>query len=209
MSTDTAAPTGLQSLYALSPQAQKLLFTEARTASKFTDEPVGDEELRAIWELFKWAPTASNVNPLRILYVRTPEAKERLLPLIAPPNRPKSDSAPVVAVLALDTQFAEYMPTLFPAIPQLKDAFQANPELREENAAFNSALQAAYFLLAVRAVGLAAGPMKGFDAKGVDEEFFPDGRWRSILVVNIGKPAEDAWSERLPRLEYEQTVQLV
>ncbi|MFD0426143.1 malonic semialdehyde reductase [Streptomyces parvus] len=208
MSTDTAAP-GLPSLYALSSEARELLFTEARTAYKFTDDPVGDDQLRAIWELFKWAPTASNVNPLRILYVRTPEAKERLVPLIAPPNQPKSASAPVVAVLAVDTGFAEHLPTLFPAVPQLKDAFEANPELREDNASFNSALQAAYFLLAVRAAGLAAGPMKGFDAKAVDEEFFPDGRWRSILVVNIGKPAADAWSARLPRLTYEQSVQLV
>ncbi|QKW31336.1 malonic semialdehyde reductase [Streptomyces seoulensis] len=209
MSTDTAAPTGLPSPYALSPEARELLFTEARTAFKFTDDPVSDEQLRAVWDLFKWAPTASNVNPLRVLYVRTPEAKERLLPLLAPPNQPKSASAPVVAVLAMDTGFTEYLPTLFPAIPQLKDAFEANPALREENASFNSALQAAYFLLAVRAVGLAAGPMKGFDAKGVDEEFFPDGRWRSILVVNIGTPAEDAWAARLPRLEYEQTVRLI
>lgn len=208
MSTDTVAPS-LPSPYALSPEARELLFTEARTASKFTDDPVDDDRLRAIWELFKWAPTASNVNPLRILYVRTPEAKDRLVPLLAPPNQAKSASAPVVAVLALDTRFTEHLPTLYPAIPQLKDAFEANPELREDNASFNSALQAAYFLLAVRSVGLAAGPMKGFDAKAVDAEFFPDGRWRSILVVNIGKPAPDAWSTRLPRLEYEQTVQLV
>ncbi|MFE7270606.1 malonic semialdehyde reductase [Streptomyces sp. NPDC057623] len=209
MSTDTAVPAELKDLYALSPEAQELLFTEARTAYKFTDEPVGDDQLRAIFELFKWAPTASNVNPLRILYVRTPEAKERLLPLLNPPNRPKTASAPVVAVLALDSEFTEHVPTLFPVFPGLKEAFEANPELREDNATFNSALQAAYFLLAVRAAGLAAGPMKGFDAKGVDGEFFPDGRWRSILVVNIGKPAEDAWSSRLPRLEYGQTVRLV
>ncbi|MFB6840269.1 malonic semialdehyde reductase [Streptomyces sp. NPDC056361] len=198
-----------QDLYALSPEGQRLLFTEARTALKFTDEPVGDEQLQAIWELFKWAPTGSNLNPLRILYVRTDEGKKRLVPLLTPPNQPKSESAPVIAVLAVDREYGEYGAELCPSIPGLKDVLDSNPVLRDASGDFNAALQAGYFVLAVRAAGLAAGPMKGFDAEAVNAEFFPDGRWKSILLVNIGQPAEDAWGERMPRLDYEQAVQLV
>ena len=196
-------------LYALSPDGQRLLFTEAHTTYRFTDEPVGEDRLRAVWELLKWAPTASNFSPLRVLYIRSAEAKQRLLPLLTPPNKPKSESAPVVAVLAADTEFSEYVPRLWPELPQMKDLLEANPQVRDENAIFNATLQAAYFLLAVRATGLAAGPMKGFDAKGVDAQFFPDGRWHSILVVNIGWAAEDGTRERLPRLEYEEAVRTV
>jgi 3-hydroxypropanoate dehydrogenase len=196
-------------LYALSEEARGLLFTEARTGYKFTGELVGDEHLAAIWDLLKWAPTASNVSPLRILYVRSPEAKERLLPFLTPPNRLQSATAPVVAVLAMDTDFAEHVPVLTPGVPGLREAFRANDAAREQNATFNATLQAAYFLLAVRAVGLHAGPMKGFDPAGVDGEFFPDGRWKSILVVNVGMVTEDGTRERAPRLSFEQAVRVV
>lgn len=187
--------------------AQELLFTEARTANSFSPEPVDDETLRAIWELAKWPPTAANTNPLRVLYVRTEDGKARLLPHLAEGNVAKTASAPVVAVLAADSEFHEHLPQLFPVRPEMKDAFE-DPAAREPMWQFNSALQAGYFLLAVRAAGLAAGPMAGFDNAGVDREFFPDGRWRSILVVNIGKPGDDPWFDRLPRLDYEDAVAL-
>lgn len=209
MTSDLIGLADLEHLYALSPEGQRLLFTEAHTTYRFTDEPVDEDRLRAIWELLKWAPTASNVSPLRVLFIRSAEAKQRLLPLLTPPNKPKSESAAVVAVLAADNDFAEYVPRLWPAIPQMKELLEANPGIRDENATFNATLQSAYFLLAVRATGLAAGPMKGFDAKGVDAEFFPDGRWRSVLVVNIGWAAEDGTTERMPRLEYEEAVRFV
>ncbi|GIF15019.1 malonic semialdehyde reductase [Actinoplanes teichomyceticus] len=209
MPADRTATADLEHLYALNQEARSLLFTGARTAYRFSDEPVGDDQLRAIWELAKWPPTANNVNPMRILYLRTPEAKQRLLPLLAPPNRAKSSSAPVVAVLALDSEFDEYVPQLSPATPGMREALAAAPAMRDAMASFNSAIQAAYFLLAVRATGLAAGPMKGFDAPAVDREFFADGRWRSILVVNIGKPADAEATERLPRPEYDQVVRLL
>ncbi|MFI1980447.1 malonic semialdehyde reductase [Streptomyces wedmorensis] len=209
MPNDMTSPVEHQDLYALSPEGQRLLFTEARTALKFTDAPVDDERLRAIWELFKWAPTGSNLNPMRILYVRTDEGKKRLVPLLTPPNQPKSASAPVIAVLAVDREYGEYGAELCPSIPGLKDVLDSNPVLRDASGDFNAALQAGYFVLAVRAAGLAAGPMKGFDAEAVNTEFFPDGRWKAILLVNIGEPAEDAWGERMPRHDYEQAVQLV
>jgi 3-hydroxypropanoate dehydrogenase len=192
---------------ALDPAAQRLLFTEARTANTFDPEPVSDETLRAIWELAKWPPTAANINPLRILYLRTAEAKERLGPHMNDNNRGKTVTAPAVAVLAADVEFHEYIPQLFPSRPELKEAF-ADAERRTASAKYNATLQAGYFLLAIRAAGLAAGPMLGFDAAGVDAEFFADHTWESILVVNIGKPGVDPWFPRLPRLEYEQAVRL-
>jgi nitroreductase len=114
-----------------------------------------------------------------------------------------------VAVLAYDTAFHETIPTVFPHKPQMKDNFDRDEELRGKHAHFNATLQAGYFILAVRAHGLAAGPMTGFDAAAIDREFFPDGRHRTLVVVNAGKPGENAWFDRLPRLDYDEVVTAV
>jgi 3-hydroxypropanoate dehydrogenase len=111
-----------------------------------------------------------------------------------------------VAVLAVDTRFHEYIPTVLPFRPEMKDVFEANEELRVSGGNFNAALQAGYFILSVRAHGLAARPMVGFDAAGVDAEFFSDGRWHTVLVVNIGHPGENPWFDRLPRLDHADVV---
>ncbi|MDT7559119.1 MAG: 3-hydroxypropanoate dehydrogenase [Pseudonocardiales bacterium] len=193
-------------LLTLDEEARKLLFTEARTANTFTDEPVSDDQLRAIYELTKFAPTSANTQPMRVLYVHKGEARDRLVRHMLGANGPKTAAAPAVAVLAADLGFHEHIPTVFPIRPEMKDSFEANPEGREAHAKFNATLQAGYFLLGVRAAGLAAGPMTGFDAAGVDKEFFPDGRLKSLVVVNIGYPGDGAWFDRLPRLEYDQVV---
>jgi 3-hydroxypropanoate dehydrogenase len=190
----------------LDDAGRALLFTEARTANSFSTTPVSDEELASIWELAKWAPTAANTQPLRVLYVRPGAGRERLVEHISEGNKAKTETAPAVAVLAVDTRFHEHIPTVLPYKPEMKDVFEANPEMAESTSQFNATLQAAYFLLAVRAHGLAAGPMAGFDAEGVDAEFFADGRWKSILVVNIGHPGVDPWFDRLPRLEHEEVI---
>ncbi|HEY4006083.1 MAG TPA: malonic semialdehyde reductase [Pseudonocardia sp.] len=203
----TSAVTGKVDPLVLEPKARELLFTEARTANTFTDEPVTSDQLQAVYELTKWAPTSANTQPLRVLYVSKGQARERLLPHMAEGNREKTRSAPVVAVLAADTEFHEHIPTVFPIAPHFKDMFDADPDGRVAHAKFNATLQAGYFLLGVRAAGLAAGPMSGFDPAGVDQEFFADGRWRSILVVNIGYPGDNAWFDRLPRLDYQQVTQ--
>ncbi len=195
-----------QTAPALDEQGRSLLFHRARTANTFASTAVTDAELDAIWELAKWPPTAANTQPLRVLYVRTEEGRARLLPLMAEGNRAKTASAPAVAVLAVDSRFHEHVPTLLPYKPEMADTLAANDAMREGMGSFNSALQAGYFLLAVRAEGLAAGPMAGFDKAGVDAEFFPDGRWRSVLVVNIGHPGEDPWMDRLPRLAHDDAV---
>jgi 3-hydroxypropanoate dehydrogenase len=185
--------------------AQELLFHEARTANTFTDEPVGDDQIRAIHDLVKWAPTSMNIQPLRVTLIRGEQARQRLLPHLVEGNRAKTESAPLVAVLTADTDFHEQLPRLFPHWPGAKDLF-ADADRRRETARFNALLQVGYFILGVRAAGLAAGPMTGFDAEGLREEFFAGTTQEPLVVVNIGKPGPDAWFPRLPRLDFEETV---
>jgi 3-hydroxypropanoate dehydrogenase len=189
----------------LAPQAQQLLFTAARTANSFADEPVTDDQVRAIYDLVKWAPTAMNTQPLRVVLVRSPQARERLVAHMAEGNRAKTAAAPLVAILAADTDFHEHLDELLPYVQDPASRF-ADPAGREKVARFNATLQAGYFLLGVRAAGLAAGPMGGFDAAGVDAEFFAGSALKSLLVVNIGRPGDDAWMDRLPRLHHDDVV---
>ena len=164
-----------------------------------------DEQVAAIYDLVKYAPTAMNTQPLRILVVRDGEPRERLLKHMADGNRDKTANAPLVAVLAADTDFHDHLGRTFPHFPGARDLF-ADDAAREQAAKFNATLQIGYFLLGVRAAGLAAGPMGGFDADGLDEEFFAGRNLKSLLVVNIGHPAENAWFDRLPRLSHDEVV---
>lgn len=189
----------------LDPVALDVLFREARTANTFTDEAVTDEQLRAIYDLLRWPPTSANTQPLRLLVLRSAAAKARLLPLMGEGNRAKTGTAPAVVIVAADTDFHEQIPRVFPIRPEFKDYF-ADPAVREPFARFNATLQAGYLILAIRAVGLTAGPMAGFDAAGIDQEFFAGTALKSILVINIGKPGPDAWFPRLPRLDYEDVI---
>ncbi|MEU8580834.1 malonic semialdehyde reductase [Streptomyces abikoensis] len=193
---------------ALDAAAQDLLFREAHTANTFTDEPVTDEQIQAVYDLIKLAPTAFNQSPLRIVLVRSEEARGRLVPLMAEGNQPKTAAAPLVAILAADNEFHEELPALFPAFPQAKDVFFSERPVREQSAAMNAALQAAYFILGIRAAGLAAGPMTGFDFAAVQKEFL-DGDHSPLMVINIGKPGEGASYPRSPRLSFEQAVTTV
>jgi 3-hydroxypropanoate dehydrogenase len=185
------------------------IFTDAHTAYRFTDQPVTDAELAEIYDLAKFTPSAMNAQPLRITYLRTPEAKARLLPLLGGNNREKSASAPVVAVLAADTDFHRHLPVVNPQSAGAKDALAANEAHRIQMAKNNAWLQAGGFILAVRAAGLDAGPMGGFDAAGVDAEFFAGTPLRSILIVNIGHVADDGNFPRNPRLGFDQAVTLL
>ncbi|MEV4824126.1 malonic semialdehyde reductase [Micromonospora sp. NPDC049274] len=200
---------GEHRLSRLDEQGKHTLFTGARTANTFAETPVTDAELTDIWELAKWAPTSANSQPLRVLFVREGEGRNRLVKHMDEGNRAKTAAAPAVAVLAMDTRFHEYIPALLPHKPELKDVFAGNDDLRVGSASFNATLQTGYFILAVRAQGLAAGPMSGFDTAAVDAEFFPDGRFHSILVVNIGHPGRDPWYARLPRLGNDDVLQWV
>ncbi|MFJ7588823.1 malonic semialdehyde reductase [Streptomyces sp. NPDC097617] len=193
----------------LDSAAQDLLFREARTANAFSDEPVTEEQVQAIYDLVKFGPTAFNQTPLRITLVRSPEARERLVKHMAKGNDAKTATAPLVAILSADNEFHEELPQLLPHFPQAKDAFFSERPVREQSALLNSALQAAYFIIGIRAAGLAAGPMTGADFAGIQKEFL-DADHTPIMVINIGTPAtEGAWFDRSPRLAFDEVITTV
>lgn len=203
----TAAPAAPITPYlAIDEQAADQLFRDARTANTFTSEPVTDEHIREIYELAKFGPTALNAQPLRITLVRSDEARARLVKLMAPGNQVKTAAAPLVAILSYDVDFHDRLPEVFPHAPKMRDGFVDQTERRVAFASMNAAMQAGYFIMAVRAAGLAAGPMGGFTTEGINAEFFPDGSQRVLMVVNIGRPGPDAWAQRLPRLTFADAV---
>ncbi|WP_370417105.1 malonic semialdehyde reductase [Streptomyces sp. QH1-20] len=193
---------------ALDADAQNLLFREARTANAFSAEPVTDEQIQAIYDLVKYGPTAFNQSPLRVTLVRSPEARERLLKHMAEGNQAKTAAAPLVAVLSADNEFHEELPQLVPHYPQAKDEFFGERPVREQSALLNATLQAAYFIIGIRAAGLAAGPMTGFDSAGLQKELLDDDH-TPLMVINIGRPGENPWYPRAPRLAYDQAVTTV
>ncbi len=190
------------------PLTAESIFTDMHTAYRFTAEPVSDEQLARIYELAKYTPTALNSQPLRITFVRSEAAKARLLPLLAEGNRAKSASAPVVAILAADTDFHEHLPVVNPQSEGARERFAANDEHRRAMATNNAWLEAGGFILAVRATGLDAGPMGGINTAGIDAEFFPGTSLRTIMVVNIGHVADGGSFPRNPRLGFDQAVTL-
>ncbi|MGW0817226.1 malonic semialdehyde reductase [Streptomyces viridiviolaceus] len=193
---------------ALDPAALDQLFREARSATEFAKKEVDDELLDEIWELARLGPTSLNAQPLRLFHFRTPQAVERLLPHVDPRNRDKVRQAPVTTLLAADLHFHRHLPSLFPDGERPRDAFEHGPRAeREKQARFNATLQAGYFLLAARAVGLAAGPMSGFDAPAVTAAFLDTGRTEALLLINLGHPSPTPPQRpRLPRLAAEQVV---
>lgn len=193
---------------ALDKSAQDLLFRDARTANTFTDEPVTEEQVRAIYDLVKYGPTSMNNQPLRVTAVRSAEARERLVQHMGGNNAPKTTTAPLTLILTADSSFHEYFPKTFPIAPDARETFAGMPAEAREKAAFeNAMLQVAYLIMGVRAAGLAAGPMTGFDMDGVRKEFFgEDSTLQPLVVMNIGKPGPDAWFDRQPRLEYDEVI---
>jgi 3-hydroxypropanoate dehydrogenase len=196
-------------MLAIDQAAADLLFYGAHTTSAFTDEEVSDAQIEEIWNLIRWAPTGGNASPGRLLLVRSAEARERLVQHMGESNRTKTLAAPLTVIVAADTRYHELWPSIAPQRQEAADRLEADAEARERLAMLSGTLVTAYFLIGVRAAGLAAGPMGGFDRKGVDQEFFSDGRWRSILIVNVGKAAEDGHNERQGRLSFEQAARVV
>lgn len=189
----------------VSQAASELLFRGAHTAYHFAPDLVGDAELAEIYDLVRHAPTAMNSQPLRITYLRSDEAKSRLIAHLFEANRPKSLSAPVVAILAADTDFHEHLPRLLPQSPDAKARFD-DADARGKAATFNANIQAGYFILAARTVGLDVGPMGGFDSAGVDAEFFGGTAQKSFLIVNLGHASQTGTFPRNPRLEHHEAV---
>jgi len=179
------------------------LFTEARTHHAWKDKPVSDELLKEIYDLAKWGPTSANASPLRIVFVKSKAAKEKLLSALAGPNVEQVRAAPVTAILAYDQKFFDHLPRLFPAY-DMRPMFAGNASLSEQTAFRNSSLQGAYFILAVRALGLDAGPMSGFDNAKVDQAFFEKSSWKSNFICNIGYGDAEKLYPRGPRLSFDE-----
>jgi 3-hydroxypropanoate dehydrogenase len=196
----------LSPLHRLDAASRAALFTEAKTAYRFAPIAVTDDELRSIWDLAKWPPTSANFQTLRVLYVQSREARERLVGHLNENNQKKTLNAPAVAVLAYDRQFQEHLPEVAPHLAARQSYFAENETTRIDAARNNSWLQAGYFILAARAEGLAVGPMGGFDAAAIDADFFPDGRWATFMVVNLGHPVADSYRDRLPRLKHDDVI---
>jgi 3-hydroxypropanoate dehydrogenase len=185
------------------------LFTEARSHNRFTDDPVPEETLRAVYELMKWGPTSANSCPARIVFVRTAEAKERLVACMSPGNVDKTRSAPVLAIIGMDLEFFEQLPKLSPH-NNARSWFVGKPEeFLAAQALRNSSLQGGYFMLAARALGLDCGPMGGFDAAKVDAEFFAGTKVRSSFIVALGRGKPEALYPRGPRLDFDEACRLV
>lgn len=193
---------------ALDDTALAQLFTEARSRNAFSDRPVAPELLHRLYDLTKFGPTAANTTPARFLFVTSPEAKARLLPLMSEGNRAKTASAPVTVVVAFDGDFHEQMPILFPHNPDAKNWF-GDEEARKVPGVLNSSLQAGYFMIAARALGLDVGPMIGFDAAGVKAEFLADTTWVPSFVINLGYGTDENLFPRFPRLPFETAAKIV
>lgn len=185
----------------VAPIAQ--LFTEARTHHGWQDKEVADGLLREIYDLAKWGPTSANSSPMRIVFVKSKSAKEKLMPALMGSNVEQVRAAPVTAIIAYDQKFFEHLPALFPAF-DMRSMFVGNPSLSEQTAFRNSSLQGGYFILAVRALGLDAGPMSGFDNAKVDQAFFEKSSWKSNFLCNIGYGDAAKLHPRGPRLGFDQ-----
>ena len=191
-------------------EAQSLaqLFTDARTHNGFINKPVSDDLLKRAIELAKMGPTSVNQSPLRVLFLRSQAAKERLRPALSPGNLDKTMSAPVVAITAYDELFYEHLPFLFPHA-DAKPWFSGNAAFAARSAFQNGTLQVAYLIIALRAVGLDTGPMTGFDNAKVDAEFFPEGNVKSNVLINIGYGDHEKLFPRSPRFSFDQIAKVI
>jgi len=186
-----------------------LLFCEARTHYGWQDRDVSEDSLRDLFEIAKMGPTSMNQQPMRVVFVRTAAAKDRLEPALFEANRPKMRDAPVTAILAYDLNFWEALPKLFPPNPDAQDIFKNNATAAQVNAFRNGTLQGAYFMLAARAVGLDVGAMSGFDNAKVDEEFFHGTSLKSNFLVNLGYADTSRIFRRLPRFDFDEVCESI
>lgn len=196
---------------AIGKDALDSLFLEARTYSAWLAKPVEDDLLRQIYDVAKFGPTSANTGPMRLVFVKSAAAKERLKPALMPGNVDKTMSAPVCAIVAMDSKFHEFIPRLWPANPGMAQMFTqpGKEEFSNTHALRNGSLQGAYLIIAARAFGLDCGPMSGFDNAKVDAEFFPDGRWKSNFLCNLGYGDAAKLYPRNPRLSFEEACQIV
>ncbi|UQA56554.1 malonic semialdehyde reductase [Polyangium aurulentum] len=192
----------------LSEEALNQIFREARTHNAWLDQPVDDATLRELYDLAKMAPTSANCSPMRLVFVKSAEAKELLRPALSAGNLAKTMSAPVTAIVAHDTRFYDELPKLFPHT-DARSWFTSSAELAQATAFRNGSMQGGYLILAARSLGLDCGPMSGFDNAAVDRAFFPDGRYKSNFLVNLGHGDPAKLHARNPRFEFDEVCKIV
>lgn len=185
-----------------------LLFNEARTFNKFANTPVSDELLQQVYDLARMGPTSANCSPMRIVFVKSDEAKKKLEPLLMEGNREKTMKAPVCAIICEDMEFYENLPTLFPHT-DARSWFVGKPDYIKSTAFRNASLQGAYFIMAARALGLDCGPMSGFNNAKVDEAFLADTTWKSNFLINLGYGDNTDLYPRSPRLKFSEACEVV
>jgi 3-hydroxypropanoate dehydrogenase len=185
------------------------LFRDARSFSYWREREVNDEQLREIYDLLKMGPTGVNSTPARFVFIKTQEAKERLKPSLAEGNIHKCMSAPVVAVVAWDSEFYTKLEKLWPHQPDARSWYEGKAEKIETVAKLNGTLQAAYLIMAARSMGLDCGPMSGFDNAVLDAAFFPDGKLHSIMLCAIGYGVREKLYPRGPRLDFDEACEIV
>lgn len=189
-------------------EALDLLFREARTHSAWLPGDISDDTLTEVYNLAKYGPTSANSSPARFVFLKSSEAKARLIPALAPGNVEKTQAAPVVVIVAWDTEFHEKLPRLFPHA-DARSWFVGNEALIHDTAFRNGSLQGAYFIMAARALGLDCGPMSGFDANKVNAEFFPDGKWKANFLCNLGYGDATKLFPRSPRLDFDEAARIL
>ena len=192
----------------LDDESLALLFTEAHTAHDFSGDPLTDSELRRLHDIVKMAPTSLNSQPMRVVYVRSSDARTRLIGHLSEGNKAKTASAPTIAILCFDSMFHDWFPTVLPHFAAARDLFQDETP-RHAFASGQAWLQAGYFILAVRALGYVVGPMTGFNAAGVDDDLLAGTSLKSLCVVNIGQPGANAYKPRNPRVEFDDAVTIL
>lgn len=193
----------------LDDTALDTVFREAHTHYGFKPAPIDEATLRALYDLLKWGPTSMNCQPARYVFVVSDEGKSRLMPALSEGNRDKVHEAPATVIVAVDTRFYEFMPRVFPSSPNARERFAENPDKASDTAWRNGTLQGAYLIVAARMLGLDVGPMSGFDNAMVDEEFFPDGRYKSNFLVNLGVGEPASLRPRGARLAFEEVAEVV
>jgi 3-hydroxypropanoate dehydrogenase len=192
----------------LDAAGRALLFEDARSHNAWLPTPVDDAQLQRLFDLMRMAPTSANCSPLRVLFLKSAEAKARLAPALAPGNLAKTMAAPVTAVLAQDLEFHEKLPRLFPHA-DARSWFAGKPEHIRITAFRNASMQGGYFILAARAVGLDCGPMSGFDNAAVDREFFPEGTVQSNFLCNLGHGDPSGLFARSPRFDFAEVCRVL
>ncbi|HJV86703.1 MAG TPA: malonic semialdehyde reductase [Noviherbaspirillum sp.] len=188
----------------LNDSALDILFRNARTHNGWREKPVSDEQLRQLYDLMKWGPTSANCSPARIVFVKSAEAKEKLLACMDPGNVDKTRAAPVTAIIGMDMAFYERMPQLFPHNPDARSWFAGKPEVIASTAMRNSSLQGAYLIMAARAIGLDCAPMSGFNADKMNAAFFQGTSIKANFVCSLGYGDTSKLHPRGPRLTFDE-----